>query len=168
MLTLTIKEVPKPLLVDVSLNRQPEAALARCGERARVEVRAEDLHGLTDLMTRRFFEQEDRERIGFLAGRTAGDPHAYSLVSGFILEQFRQNILGKFLKRLAVAKKCSHGNQEVAEKSLRLFGAVAHDLIIIRQAIGSDHLHAASDAARYGGTFVFGEVVTGTNTQMRQ
>jgi len=55
--------------------------------------------------------------------------------------------LGEFLKRLAVAKECGHRNQKIIEKGRRLFGTVAHDLMVVRQILGSDDLHAARNAA---------------------
>src|SRR5215831_16638637 len=112
MLSLAREETPQSLLADIGLDRQRETAFARRGKRARIEVGAEDLHRLTDLMTRRVFQQKDRERIGFLTGRTARDPDAHRLVGGFVLEQFRYHILGEFLKRRAISEERGHRNQQ--------------------------------------------------------
>ena len=74
----------------------------------------------------------------------------------------------EFLKRLAVAEERGHRNQEIAEQRLRLFGVVAQDLVIVVQVVGSRHLHAARDAAQDRRALVFGEIVAGAHTQMRQ
>jgi len=84
------------------------------------------------------------------------------------LEKRWNNFLLESIECLAVAEKCGHGNQQVGEQRLRLVRALAQDLVVFTQILGSGHLHAAGDPPHDRRALVLGEVVAGADAQMRE
>ena len=76
VVALAREEAAQTLLADVRLDRGRIASFPRDGERAGVEIGAENLDRGTQLVARGFLQQQHADRIGFLTGRAAGHPDA--------------------------------------------------------------------------------------------
>ena len=70
------KEPLQALRCDVAGDADRVEADARRFNGPVVQVRRENLHDEAELLLRQVFTDEDGERIGFLSGRTAGNPQA--------------------------------------------------------------------------------------------
>ena len=93
---LTNKEAPEPLLADIGLDRRGIAALPADGERARVEIGAEDLDRGPGVATACLLEKQHRDGVGLLAGRAATDPDADGIGGSPAFESWRAQIFGAY------------------------------------------------------------------------
>ena len=76
MVAFAGKEAPQPFFRHVGFDGDRITTLPCDRQSALVEIGSKDLKPAPDLMTARLLKQQDRNRIGFLAGGAAGDPDA--------------------------------------------------------------------------------------------
>ena len=116
----------------------------------------------------RFFQmlaQQDRDRIGLLAGGATGDPDAHLIVAAFILEQLRNDRCLERLKGRGITKEISHTDQQIAKQRAYLLRLALQPLCVILELCSLHHLHSALDAALKGSFLVFTKVVPGARAQ---
>src|SRR4051812_36057863 len=87
LVPLPRKKAAQPFLADGSLDCSPKAPFTRRGERASVEVGAEDLDGRAELMAALLLQQQHGHRIGLFAGGAAANPDSDRLARILVLEQ---------------------------------------------------------------------------------
>jgi hypothetical protein len=90
LVTFAGEETARPILGHVGLDRERIPPFPGHRQRGVVEIGGERLD-LADVVARGLLEQEDRDRIGFLAGRAAGNPDAHAVARPLVLEQPRDD-----------------------------------------------------------------------------
>ena len=109
------EEAAQPFRRDVIGNRRGVQPLPRKADGAFADVGPEDLHAAVLERVAENFAYDDRERIHFFAGRTAGHPHAQRCARCNV-PCVRQDITRDDLKRFGFAKKpCDMDQQVVVE-----------------------------------------------------
>ncbi len=165
MLDFLDEEALQPVFAEVGLDRPRIAPLAGGGERPVVEVAGEDLDARARRLPFPFFEQQDGERIGFLAGGAADRPHANGVVGTAHLEQGRDHRLCELGERHGVAEERSHRNQQVGEQLLRFLRVLSEIPDVSGEAVLPGHLHPPADPPAHRRALVAGEVVPGAGAE---
>ncbi len=112
--------------------------------------------------------QQDRDRVGLLAGRAARDPGPEHVVGGLVGKQLRQDVPLQHLERLAVAEEARHVDEHFLEQGLQLGGLFLQVAQVDRQVVDVVLQHAALDAATDRALLVEREVVARHGAQQHQ
>jgi hypothetical protein len=164
----TVEEPPQTIFADVSFDRGWIAATPRHSEGPGIEVRAEHLDGRAKFVLCGFLMQQHCDRIGLFPHGAAWHPDPYRRVQLPSLEQARQHLGPEWFESLVIAKKSRHRYQKIAQQGVGFIGALAQDLVILRQVFSPRHVHAACETPEHGRTFVFGKIMSGANPQMSE
>ena len=130
-----------------------------------VDVGGEDLHVRSRPRTRQLLRDQDRDAVGFLAAGAARCPDADLVARALGGKQRGNDLAPQEIERLRIAKEAGDVDEEVAEKKLRLVRLAAQLREIFLACHGSDHLHAALDAAKHGRALVLAEIVAESHAQ---
>ena len=85
-------------------------------ERARIDVRREDLQGDTLPAGLQLLDEQHRDRVGLFARGTAWHPHAQWGLGFLALDQRSDHPLLKVAPHLGVAEEARHADQEIFEQ----------------------------------------------------
>ena len=130
-----------------------------------VDVGGEDLHVRPHTRARKLLGHQNREAVGFLTAGAAGRPDANLVACTLVGEQRRNDLAPQEIEGFGVAKEAGDVDQEIAEKKLRFVRLAAQLREIVLARRGTDHLHAALDAAKHGRALVLAEIVAESHAQ---
>ncbi len=129
-----------------------------------VDVGCEDLDPRLLLLPGKFLQQQDRQRIGLLARRTAGHPHPHGTVRR-PLDQAGNDLARQRFHRLGIAEEGGDADQQILEQQLGLFRAAPQAPQVILMAADVVEAHAPFDPADQRALLVEAEVVAGARPQ---
>ena len=113
-------------------------------------------------------EQEDGDRVGFLAAGATGHPDAEHVVLRLVCQQRWQDGLLERDKGLGVAEKAGDIDQQFPKQQWRLVGVFPQKARIGRFVLDVVQRHAAFDATTNRALLVEREVMPGAGTQLQQ
>ena len=113
-------------------------------------------------------QEQDGQRIGLLAGRTAGNPHPQRRVRPPRGNQFRQHLFGHDLPGIRVAEEVGDADHQVAGQGVQLGRVVAEHLHVLHRLLHLPQAHATPDAAAQRGLLIAAEVVADPLVHQRQ
>ena len=160
------KESAQAILGHVGFNRGRVTTVARHRQRGIVEVRSEYLDLGSYVVTARLLKQENPNRIGLFTGGAARHPDTNCVGRALVIEETRDDEVGKLLERVRVAKEGRHRDQQVGEQGLRLRGVFAQDRQIVGHRRRALDLHPAGDAPPNRGLLVIREIMACADAQM--
>src|SRR5262249_42006556 len=131
LIALASEKAPQSFLGHIRFDRPGIAALAADRQRRVIQVGSENLNFSPDVVTNGFFQKENSDRIGFLAGGATRYPDANG-ISRLVVEEFWNDQSRQFLERVRIAEERRHRDEEIGEKGLRLGGTIAQDREIFR------------------------------------
>src|SRR4029079_9172218 len=105
-----------------------------------------------------FLDEEHDDRIGLLAGRTAGYPDAQRDVGLRTLDQWSNHVLLEKFPGLGVAEEVRDADQQIIGQSSSLGRIVDQQPCVVRDAIDVFQSHAAADATPERAPLVAAEV----------
>ncbi len=141
------------------------AAHPRGSQGAPVDVAGEELHVRRRVEGGGELAQEDRDRVGLLAGRAAEHPGPQLIVPALAVEELGDHLRFQIFELPAVAEELGDADQEVVEEKLGLVGTRPQDVHVGLDCVRLHHLHPALDPAQEGVGPVAVEVVTGSVAQ---
>ena len=154
-----LNEVLRQALVgDVGCDRSGIDPGAGDLDRTFIDIGREDLDGTRAPGPPQPFLQEDRDRIGLLAGRAAGDPDTDRLRERRIGKQGFQGPFDQCLERLGVPKEACDADQQLTKEKLGLCRGRPELLDVDAGVIDLQHLHSPLDAAHERTALVLREV----------
>jgi hypothetical protein len=136
-------------------------------ERLVVDIAGEDLHARARLATLHRLAEQDRDRVGLLAGGAARRPDADLSLGPGVVEKPRDHLALERGEGLGIAEEVRDADQQVAEELLRLLGILAQALDVGRHGGELVHLHATLDPPHERRGLVAAEVVAGLAPQQR-
>ena len=147
--------------------RRVDARTARLQRRI-AQVRGKDLDLGRIVQGIGILQQQDGERVGFLAGGTARRPHPHLVAAAFPGKEARNDGVGQGGPRLGVAEEFGDVNEQVMKERLDLGRILAQRRQIGAQRGGVGELHAAGDTAQERRALVAGKIVAGTRAHQGQ
>ena len=161
------EEALEPVLRNIGRNDVRVHAFACDADRVFVEVGREDLYARWRRDLACVFAQQDRDRVGLLAGRARRYPDADRFVHGLAVEQPRK-VAFERVEGVRVAEEIGDADQHVLQQRTGFAGMRAQDREVGRQVGHAVDLHAAADAAQDGRALVVREVAAGARAQERE
>ena len=137
-------------------------------ERGSMRIGSEDLRVERLLGAIHRLEQQDAERVGLFAGRTAGHPQAQLGPVRGLGDELRDDLALEQRKRLGVAEERGHADQQVAIERLELGVIALQTSDVVADVIGRLELNASLDSPRDGARLVGGEVDAVLRLQQRE
>ena len=165
VIALAAEEPLEPLVRHVGGDRLRVDGVAGDGQRARVHVRRKDRQLAIAAAAFELFVKKDRERVGFLAGRAPGHPHANRLVERRLCHERRDHLGPQRLPRVRIPEERRHRDQQVVEQGLGLGHVVANQRQVVADRPAIAELHAPRQAAQHRSALVSREVVAGSRPQ---
>ena len=107
------------------------------------EVGGEDLDRRADRLLVQKLRESDRQRVGFLAGRTSRDPDPDRRPRAFGLEDLREDVALEDLEHLGVAEEAGHVDEDVLVKGLELGAILFEQPSVVRERFLGVKGHAA-------------------------
>ncbi len=139
-------------------------AATRHAERDLVDVGGEDLDAGLPALALGLLAQEHRQRIGFLASGTPGDPHPHRLARRLA----QQHLVDRHLERLegvGVAEEGGDADQKLAEELARLLAIFAQPLGVMFDRADLQDLHPPLDPPQQRRLLVEAKVMAGGDLQ---
>ena len=141
------------------------AALARLVEGHVIDVGRDDLHFWRLRKVRQQLPDQNRERVGFFAGRTAGDPDAELMVDFAAHESPGQHLFFQVFKGVRIAEETCDVYQKLFEKPVDFLRIVPKPVQIDADVRDLEHLHPALDPSHQRARLIVLEVVARTFEQ---
>ena len=166
--SLWCKKPRQPLGRDVGRDTERKQPCPGTGHRLAVDVSGKDLHGAVLAQRLDQFLKQDRDRIGFLAGRATRRPdpdHAARRLTG---KQLGQALVFERLESLGVAKKTGHADQHVAKQRLHLDRGLLQVLDVAVDRFDLVHRHSPGDAALDRAGLVLRKIMAGLGPQQHE
>ena len=135
------------------------------GDGAAVDVGGKHLHLVAGLEQLQPFLQQDGHRISLFTGGTTSAPDPHRAARRLAFEQFGNDLFLQCHKRVGVAEKMGHANQQVIEQGLDFHRGLLQVLDITGHRLNLVHRHAALDAAVNGAGLVLRKIVPGLGPQ---
>src|SRR5262249_12512599 len=164
---LLVKDVLRAILLEVSpsqLGRDVLDVLGGVATEPRliqcvlVHVRGVDLHSRPKALDAELLGQQDRERVGLLAGRGAGAPHADQTIGRRALDDLRDDLLAEVLPGGEIAVEARDVDQDRVEQESELFRVDLEIVDVVGEARDVDRLHPLENPAHQARALVGREV----------
>src|SRR5262249_27186339 len=130
VIALPREKPAKPLLAEVRLNSGGGAPPPGGRQGPGDEGGADNPNCGAIVLTPRFLQKQNADRIGLLAGGAAGNPDSDRLSRLLVREQLRQYLPPQRVVRLLVPEECGDRYQQVAYERLRLVAIVPQELVV--------------------------------------
>ncbi len=155
----------RALLTEVGLNGGRKDTATCPFDRVLVDIRGENVHRSSAAGVVEELSDGDGHRVCFLAGRTAGNPHADRLVRCAVAHELGQNAPLQLLERFRFAEESGYADNEVPKEKIHLPWRVSQIANVVLECIYLVNVEPPLQPSLNGRLLVCGEVVADLLTE---
>src|SRR5580704_2695927 len=133
-----------------------------------VDISGEDLHLEILFPVHHAFPNEYCDRIGFLAGGTAGDPDTNNRACRLACEKLRDDLFLNLFENSGIPEETGDADQEFAKERVGFAPGELHIAEIVFQSVDLVDGHTPLDATYNGAPLVLGKIMTGLGAKQEK